>query len=164
MENTFWDITKLGDGKFRELFQKSFTLYVKSGVMKIVEIDIDMLRNEQGEFSVNKDFEAKFYRFIVDHYLRKFHCFHLYLTHLSTFLKTAISGEFQARARGESVGGESNASEEQRSGEPWASARGGQAFELERKIKTFFTWLRNLMPKFRRRQRAWWDWNLLEDK
>ena len=65
-----------------ELFKKSFTLYVESGLREMTERDIDMLKNGQGEFSVTKDFNAKFYKFIVHHYLRKFHCFYLHLTHL----------------------------------------------------------------------------------
>ena len=65
-----------------ELFKKSFTLYVESGLREMTERDIDILRNEEGGFSVTKDFNAKFYKFIVDHYLRKFHCFYLHLTHL----------------------------------------------------------------------------------
>ena len=80
-ENTFWDINE--DGNFVELFKKSFTLYVESGRREIVESDIDILRNEQGRFSLeDSDFNAKFYKFIVEHYLRKFYCFYLHLTHL----------------------------------------------------------------------------------
>jgi hypothetical protein len=70
-------------GRFVELFKKSFTSYVESGMKEMVEIDIEMLRNEHGEFLVTKDFKAKFYKFIVDHYLCKFHCFYLRSTHLS---------------------------------------------------------------------------------
>ena len=77
-ENTLWDIN--GDGNFVELFKNSFTLYVESGLREIAERDIDILRNEEGGFSVTKDFKAKFYKFIVDHYLRKFHCFYSHLT------------------------------------------------------------------------------------
>ena len=55
-----------------ELFKKSFTLYVESGMREKTERDIDILRSEQGELLVTKDFNAKFYKFIVDHYLRKF--------------------------------------------------------------------------------------------
>ena len=77
-ENTLWDIN--GDGNFVELFKKSFTLYVESGLREIAERDIDILRNEEGGFSVTKDFKAKFYKFIVDYYLRKFHCFYSHLT------------------------------------------------------------------------------------
>ena len=71
MENTFWNVTK--DGGFVELFEKSFTSYVENGMMQLVETDIDILRDEQGGFSprVTKDFNAKFYKFIVDHFLRK---------------------------------------------------------------------------------------------
>jgi hypothetical protein len=88
-ENTFWDISGLGDGSFVELFKKHFTsYYVESGMREMVEIDIEMLRNKQGGFSVTKDFKTKFYKFIVDHYLRKFHLscfyFHFKLTYLMT--------------------------------------------------------------------------------
>ena len=78
--NTLWDIKR--DGNFVELFKKSFALYVENGMMEMTERDIDILRNEEGEFSVTKDFNAKFYEFVVHHYLRKFHCFYLHLTHL----------------------------------------------------------------------------------
>ena len=78
-ENTLWDIN--GDGKFVELFKKSFTLYVESGLREMTERDIDILRNDQGRFSLeDSDFSPKFHKFIVDHYLRKFHCFYLHLT------------------------------------------------------------------------------------
>ena len=63
-----------------ELFKTSFTSYVENGMSQLVETDIEILRNEEGIFLVTKDFKAKFYKFIVDHYLRKFHCFHLQLT------------------------------------------------------------------------------------
>ena len=77
MENTFWelDINRHHDGNFVELFNKSFTLYVKSGMREKTERDIDiLLRNEKGELlaQVTEDFDAEFYKFIVDHYLRKF--------------------------------------------------------------------------------------------
>ena len=49
------------------------------------EADIDILRNEQGEFLVTEDFKAKFCKFINEHYLCKFHHFYLYLTYLTTF-------------------------------------------------------------------------------
>ena len=78
MENTSRGITE--DWNFVELFKKSFTSYVENGISQLVETDIDILRNKQGGFLVTKDFKAKFYKFIVDHYLRKFHCFHLQLT------------------------------------------------------------------------------------
>ena len=53
---------------------------VENGMSQLVETDIEILRNEHGGFLVTKDFKAKFYKFIVDHYLRKFHCFLLHLT------------------------------------------------------------------------------------
>ena len=81
IENAFWDINR--DGNFVELFKKSLTFYVESGLREITERDIDILRNKQGGFSVTKDFNAKFYQFIVDHYLRKFHYFYyLHSAHL----------------------------------------------------------------------------------
>ena len=73
-ENTFWDISR--DSNFVELFKKSFTLYVESGLREMMEMGIiDILRDKKGIFLVTKDLKAKFYKFIVDHYLRKFHCF-----------------------------------------------------------------------------------------
>jgi len=148
MENTFWDLSRLENGKFVELFQNSFMLYVESGMVKMVERDIDILKIEQGEVLVKdyrnfKDFKAKFYKFIVDHYL-------------------PIPGESRARASGESASGESTggeyrAIEERASGEPHrASTSGGHgwALELEQKSKKKVTWLRNLMPKFHRGQRG----------
>ena len=72
MENTFWNIN--GDEDFVKVFEKSFTLYVKSGRRKMTERDIEMLRNDRGEIPA-----GGLYEFIVDHYLRKFHCFRVYL-------------------------------------------------------------------------------------
>ena len=70
------DINRHHDhGSVVELFKKSFTLYVKSGMREKTERDIDiLLRNERGELlaQVTEDFDAEFYKFIVDHYLRKF--------------------------------------------------------------------------------------------
>ena len=90
MENTFWNIN-LDTGRdpsnlnFIKLFEKSFTLYVESGMREMTERDIEVLRNEHGEFSDEaEDFNARFCKFIFDHYLRKFHCFYLYSTHLIT--------------------------------------------------------------------------------
>ena len=76
-ENSFW--YRYGD------FEKSFSFYVESGMMEMVEKDIDILRNEQSEFLVTKDFQARFHKFIVEHYLCKFYCFYLHLTYLTTF-------------------------------------------------------------------------------
>ena len=69
IENTFWNIE--GDGNFVELFKKSFTLYVESGLRENTERDIQILRNEQGPLN-----DGEFYKFIVNHYLGKFHCFY----------------------------------------------------------------------------------------
>ena len=77
MENTFWNIN--GDDKFVKVFKKSFTLYVESGRREMTERDIEILRNDQGEISA-----SGLYEFIVDHYLRKFHCFYLHSSCLIT--------------------------------------------------------------------------------
>ena len=53
-----------------------------SGMREMVGVDIDILRNEEGEFLVTKDFKAEFFQFITDHYLHKFH---LFLYALDTF-------------------------------------------------------------------------------
>jgi hypothetical protein len=71
------------DVNFVELFKKSFTLYVESGMRKRTEADIDILINEQGGCP---DFKADFCKIIIEHYLRKIHCFYLHLTHLTVFL------------------------------------------------------------------------------
>ena len=85
MENTFWDVDREGNYFFVGLFKESFKSYVESGMRKTMERDIEILRDDEGEFSVTKvtkDFKAKFYKFIVDHYFCKFHCFYLHSTHL----------------------------------------------------------------------------------
>ena len=71
-ENTSRGITTGKDRNFVELFKTSFTSYVENGMSQLVETDINILRNEEGGFLVTKDFKKKFYKFIVDHYLRKF--------------------------------------------------------------------------------------------
>ena len=100
-----------------------------------MEVDIDILRNEQGEFLVNEDFKAKLFLFIIEHYLCKFLCFYLHLTPLTTFfyLNTAHPEIFQAIEE---------------------SAIGDQVFELEQKSEKKFTWQQNLMQKIHRRQRS----------
>ena len=90
-ENTFWDISRDHDDNFVELFEESFLLYVESGMREMTERDIDIFRNEQGEFSTTKDFSTRFYKFIIDHYLRKFHFFYSHSTYLITvYLPTKI--------------------------------------------------------------------------
>ena len=80
-ENTFWNLST--DANFVDLFKTSFTLYVESGMKKKMEAAIDILRNEQGGWMVTKDFKAKFCKIIIEHFLCKFHCFYLHLTHLT---------------------------------------------------------------------------------
>jgi DNA topoisomerase IA len=67
MENSAWSMSR--DGNFVESFKKSFTLYVESGMEKKMEADIDILRNG---FPETKNFSTEFYKFITEHYLRKF--------------------------------------------------------------------------------------------
>ena len=80
LENTFWSISRGSrddNFNFVKFFKKSFTLYVESGTRKNVEAAIDILRDEQGGrtrmVTVTKDFEEKFCKIIVEHFLRKFH-------------------------------------------------------------------------------------------
>ena len=142
-ENTSRAITK--DRHFVELFKKSFTSYVEDGMSQLVETDIEILRNEEGVFLVTKDFKAKFYKFIVDHYLCKFQLipFSLDTSNHCLCLNTARPGESRAPE-----------SEESDSGELWTITHVDRALELERrkKEKKYTTWLRKLMLKFRRRQ------------
>ena len=63
-----------------KLFKKSFTLYVERGMREVMEIDIDILRNEQSDFMVMEDFKERFHKLIVGHYLCMFHCFYLHST------------------------------------------------------------------------------------
>ena len=46
-----------------------------------MEADIDIFRNQDGHL-MTKEFKAKFYKIIIEHYLCKFHssCFYMYLT------------------------------------------------------------------------------------
>ena len=82
MENTFWDINQ--DCSFVKQFKKSFTFYVESGMKEVTERDIEVVIDEQGEILEAEEFNAKFFKFIFDHYLCKYHCFYLHLTHLIT--------------------------------------------------------------------------------
>ena len=94
MEHSFWSIDRHSvNSNIVELFKKSFTLYVESGMKEMTERDLGVvLRNEQGELACElmacwpPETKEKFYKFIFDHYLRKFHCFYLYSTHLITII------------------------------------------------------------------------------
>jgi hypothetical protein len=136
-ENTFWDISGDETQNFVELFKTSFTSYVESGIREMVEREIDILRNEQGGFSVTEDFKAKFYKFIVDHYLRKFQFF---LSALNTSnhwhclcLNTAQPGE--SRAHHDAI-------------VEYAGASGDEMLELQQKNQKKNTWLQKLKLKF----------------
>ena len=83
MENTFWNISRGDD--FVKLFKKSFALYVESGIKKKTEAGLDILRKElkgaRGHsVTVSKDFKEKFYMFIMEQYLREFHCFYIFFS------------------------------------------------------------------------------------
>jgi hypothetical protein len=69
MENSFWNHTT--DGNFVDRLNKSFLLYVESGVRKKIEIDIEILTKEQGGRLEPDDFQTKLHKIILDHYLRK---------------------------------------------------------------------------------------------
>jgi hypothetical protein len=130
MENTFWNINR--DGNFVELFKKSFTLYVESGMRKKMETVIDILRNQGGHLATTgKKFKAKFCKTIIVHFLCKFHYLYLHLTNL-TILNTAQPGNTVHPASGD------------------------QAFESEQKNEKKFAcqWLQNLMLKFHKGQRV----------
>jgi hypothetical protein len=91
---------------------------------KMVERDIDILRNEQGGFSVTKDFKAKFHKFIVDHYLRKFQLF---------LFALSISNHWHCLCL--------NTAKR----ESHAHASGGQMLELHEKNQKKYTWLQKLL-------------------
>ena len=80
MENTFWNISKVKDGNFAKSFKKSFILYVDSGMKKKAEAEIDELGGES-KLLGSEDFKARFLKLIIEHYLRKIHCFYIHSTH-----------------------------------------------------------------------------------
>ena len=99
IENTFWS---RDDGYFVELFEKSFALYVESGMKKKIEADIVVLINQGGYLVTNEfkaKFKAEFCKIIMDHYLRKFHWFYLHLTHLTTFFSPLRGSSLWARTK-----------------------------------------------------------------
>ena len=82
MENSFWNRR---DGDFVESFKKSFTLYVDSGMRKKAEAEIDELGGES-KLLASEDFNARFRKLIIEHFLRMIHCFYMHSesTHLTT--------------------------------------------------------------------------------
>ena len=68
MENTFCNISQNGNLDFVELFKKSFTLYVESGMRKETEADIVILQNQSGYPVIDK-FKTKFCKIINEHCL-----------------------------------------------------------------------------------------------
>ena len=90
MENSFWNTQVHIKTDFEaympmELFKKSFTLYVESGMRRKTEAALDIFGNEQDGCWVTKDFKTEFFKIIIEHRLCEFHCFYLYSTHLTTF-------------------------------------------------------------------------------
>ena len=135
----------------------------------------DMLRKEQGEFSVTKDLNANFFKFIVDHYLRKFYGFHL-LNPFNHFLHLNLAHPGEPQASGDRAGGERKTNYYLHSKfygfhlldvpnqclhlnlvghpEPEESRTSGdQAGGKRRKPEVTSSWHKKLMPKFRRGQR-----------
>ena len=104
MENSFWNINGDTGTNFLKGFKKSFTLYVDSGMKEKTERGIEVLRNDQGEFSPHwqpeaRDLEEKFHKFVSAHYLRKFLCFYSFDTsNHSLRLLNAAHPESQASA------------------------------------------------------------------
>ena len=84
LENTFWNISQ--DSDFVELFKKSFTLYVESGMRKKVEVVLDD-NVRYGDGGVSRAFKEKFCKIIMEHLLRKFSIiiFNFHLMHPTTF-------------------------------------------------------------------------------
>jgi hypothetical protein len=80
IENTFWK-----DGNFLESFKESFTLYIDSGMRMKAEVEANILGNVDGksEHQATKDFEERFCKLIINHYLRKIHCFFKHSTLLT---------------------------------------------------------------------------------
>ena len=106
MENTFWNTSR--DVDFVELFKKTFTLYVESGMRKKMEADLDVLVGNQGGYprlmtnlEEPEEFKVKFCKIIIGHssYLCKFHCSYLYSTFssLTNFFSPKYSPSFQVR-------------------------------------------------------------------
>ena len=85
MENSFWNISR--DGNFVKSFKESFTLYIDSGMRMKAEAEANILRDEQGghEHLGTDEFQARFCKLIIDHYLRKIHCFYIHSADLTTF-------------------------------------------------------------------------------
>ena len=93
MENTFWNIRR--DGSFVKSFKKSFTLYVKSGMMNRMEAELDRLRfDESGDMTRIQEFKTEFCDIVIEHCLSncKFHCSYLHLLYLTNFSKIQPTG------------------------------------------------------------------------
>jgi hypothetical protein len=75
MENSFWN--QGGQGNFVDSFEKSFTLYVESGMKKKVESHIDVFKHQQAGKRVVDEKEL-YRKIIIKHCLCKFHSYCLY--------------------------------------------------------------------------------------
>ena len=58
-------------------------------MMGKMEAAIDELRDEQGGWTVTEDFNENLFKTIIEHYLCKFQCFHLYSTHLTPYYSSS---------------------------------------------------------------------------
>jgi hypothetical protein len=92
VENSFWNHG--GHGNFVDSFQKSFTLYVESGMKKKVESHIGVFQHQQaGQIRVVD--KKELYKIVMEHCLCKLHSYCLYLLapDASTFLNAAHSDQ-----------------------------------------------------------------------
>ena len=89
------------------------------------ETGIDIFEIQKDGSLVTKDFKECFCKFIIKHYLRKFHWSYLHLTHLTSFIHLNTA-------------------------HPWESAIGDEAFELEQKNEKKITWVQKLKLKIHR--------------
>ena len=102
MENSFWNRQ---DGNFVESFKKSFTLYVDSGMRKKAEVEIDELGGES-KLLASEDFKARFRKLIIEHYLRKIHCFYIHNTSNHFLWLNTAHSESESQAATGSHGGD----------------------------------------------------------
>ena len=89
-----------------ECFKKSFTLYVDSGTRKKAEAEIEKLRSENTRKRLAiEDFKERFYNLIIEHYLRKIHCFYIHNTSNHFLCLNTARSESESQAATGSHGG-----------------------------------------------------------
>ena len=90
-----------------ESFKKSFTLYVDSGMRKKAEAEIEKLRGENKDKDLaSEDFKASFRKLIIEHYLRKIHCFYIHNTSNHFLCLNSARPESESQAATGSHGGD----------------------------------------------------------